>query len=101
MDVEGQEAANISCDLVGLAIVRPYAGISRVWQGIPRPPMIKTAGLSSPGIAMVEPERVLAWSNSAIVGLQWLTSGIDGFLHTQAIEIELKWSSFGRVCGMR
>lgn len=63
--------------------------------------MIKTAGLSSPGTAIVEPERVLAWSNSAIVGLQLLTSGIEGFLQRQAIEIELKWSSFGRVCGMR
>ena len=45
--------------------------------------MIKTAGLSSPGPVMVEPERVLASLNSAIVGIQQITSGIDCGLQMQ------------------
>ena len=45
--------------------------------------MIKTAGLSSPGPLMAEPERASASLNSAIVGVQFMTSGIDCGLQTQ------------------
>ena len=61
--------------------------------------MIKTAGLSAPGSAMVVPERVLAWFTSAIVGLQFTTSGIDRCLQTQTMEMEQKLSSFDRLRG--
>ena len=63
--------------------------------------MIKTAGLSSLGPAMVEPERVLAACKSAILGRKFLTSRTDGRLQTQAMEMKLKSSSSYRVCGMR
>ena len=56
--------------------------------------MIKTAGLSSPGPVVVEPDKVLAWLKSAIVGLQSVTSGIDRGLQTQTMEMELQLSSF-------
>lgn len=49
--------------------------------------MIKTAGLSSLGPAMVEPDRVLAAFKSAIVGLKFLTTGINQGLQTQAMEV--------------
>ncbi len=56
--------------------------------------MIKTAGLSSPDPPRVVPERVLASFRSAIVGLQFLTSGIERCPQTQAMEMELKRSLF-------
>lgn len=54
---------------------------------IPRPPMIKTAGLSSLDPAKVEPERVSAAFNSAIIGLEFLTNGNEGCLQMQAMEM--------------
>ena len=76
VDVEGEEETDVACIRVGSANARPHLGVfGGGRQEIPRPPMIKTAGLSSPGPVVVEPERVLASLNSAIVGLQFMTSG--------------------------
>ena len=83
VDVEGEEATDVACIEVGSAKARPYLGVFGGRQGIPRPPMIKTAGLSSPGPVVVEPETVLASLNSAIVGIQFMTSGVDYGLQTQ------------------
>lgn len=49
--------------------------------------MIKTAGLSSLDPAKVEPERVSAAFNSAIIGLEFLTNGNEGCLQMQAMEM--------------
>ena len=54
---------------------------------IPRPPMIKTAGLSSLGPVVLELERILAAFESAIVGLEILTGRIAQCLQTQAVEM--------------
>ena len=83
VDVEGEEATDVACNRVGSAKARPHLGVFGGSQEIPRPPMIRTAGLSSPGPVMVEPERVSASLNSAIVGVQSITSGIDCGLQTQ------------------
>ena len=54
---------------------------------IPRPPTIKIAGLSSPGPAIVEPERVSAAFESAIVGSDSMTSETGRRLQTQSMKM--------------
>ena len=90
MNVEGQKAADVAYVLARLVMNSTSLAICRERLEIPRPPMIKTAGLSSPDPALVEAERASA---SAIVGLQFLASGINGCLQTQAVEMELRRSS--------
>lgn len=54
---------------------------------IPRPPTIKTAGLSSLGPAIVESERVSAALKSAMVGSDSMTSETGRRLQTQSMQM--------------
>ena len=75
---------SLESEEISRSSIRSWRLKERVWR-LPRPPTIKTAGLSSLGPAKVEPERVSAALESAIVDSGSLASETARRLQRQSM----------------